>query len=352
MAKKRRNIAFSLSFLDIMACGFGAVTLLFLILRHNATEVVTPDPRLATEVELLQDDIRQAEESKTELLNSLEQLQLELVKAQGASDRVLTDLEEIERSIQSDPKDDIAKLRRQVEQLEEQTAEMEELDFGDKVREFLGDGNRQYLTGLKLGGERVIILVDGSASMLADTVVNALRRRNMNDEDKKQSPKWQWTLRTVEWLLAQLPPSSRFQVYMFNTEAEAALIGSEGEWLDAADSLVLEQVVEGIRQYSPGGGTSLINAINAINDFDDQPDNMFILTDGLPTQGAAPPKKYMVSGQQRRSYFAKALASLPGGMPVNTILFPMEGDPEAAALFWQLGVNSQGAFIAPSRDWP
>jgi len=352
MAKKRRNIAFSLSFLDIMACGFGAVTLLFLILRHNATEIVTPDPRLASEVELLQEDIRQAEKSKTELLNSLEQLQLELVKAQGASDRVLTDLEEIERSIQSDPKDDIAKLRRQVEQLEEQTAEMEEVDFGDKVREFLGDGNRQYLTGLKLGGERVIILVDGSASMLADTVVNAVRRRNMSDQDKQQSPKWQWTLRTVEWLLAQLPPSSRFQVYMFNIDAQPALAGSEGEWLDAADSLVLEQVVEGIRQYSPGNGTSLINALNSINDFEDQPDNMFILTDGLPTQGATPPKKYMVSGQQRRKFFAKALDSLPGGMPVNTILFPMEGDPEAAALFWQLGVNTQGAFIAPSRDWP
>jgi hypothetical protein len=352
MAKKRRNIAFSLSFLDIMACGFGAVTLLFLILRHNATEIVTPDPRLASEAELLQEDIRQAEESKAELLNSLEQLQLELVKAQGASDRVLTDLEEIERSIQSDPKDDLAKLRRQVEQLEEQTAEMEELDFGDKVREFLGDGNRQYLTGLRLGGERVIILVDGSASMLADTVVNAVRRRNMSDEDKLQSPKWQWTLRTVEWLLAQLPPSSRFQVYMFNTQAQPVLAGSEGEWLDAADSLVLEQVVNGIRQYSPGNGTSLINAINSINDFEDKPDNMFILTDGLPTQGAAPPKKYMVSGQQRRSHFAKALASLPGGIPVNTILFPMEGDPEAAALFWQLGVTTQGAFIAPSRDWP
>ncbi|MDB9948537.1 VWA domain-containing protein [Porticoccaceae bacterium] len=352
MAKKSRNIAFSLSFLDIMACGFGAVTLLFLILRHNATEIITPDPRLASEVELLQEDIRQAEESKSELLNSLEQLQLELVKAQGASDRVLTDLEEIERSIQSDPKDDIAKLRRQVEQLEEQTAEMEELDFGDKVREFLGDGNRQYLTGLKLGGERVIILVDGSASMLADTVVNAVRRRNMSDEAKQQSPKWQWTLRTVEWLLAQLPPSSRFQVYMFNTEAQPALVGSEGEWLDAADSLALEKVVAGIRQYSPGNGTSLINALNSINDFEDQPDNMFILTDGLPTQGAKLPKKYMVSGQQRRSFFAKALDSLPGGMPVNTILFPMEGDPEAAALFWQLGVNTQGAFIAPSRDWP
>ena len=88
---------------------------------------------------------------------------------------------------------------------------MEEVEFGDKVREFQGDGNRQYLTGLKLGGERVLILVDGSASMLADTVVNAVRRRNMEDEQKKQSPKWQWTLRTVEWLLAQLPPAVAFR---------------------------------------------------------------------------------------------------------------------------------------------
>jgi len=352
MAKQRRNIAFSLSFLDIMACGFGAVTLLFLILRHNATEVETPDPRLASEVDLLQEDIRQAQSERTELLNSLEQLQLELVTAQGASNRVITDLKQQEESIQSDPKDDLAKLRRQVEQLEEQTAQMEEADFGDKVREFLGEGNRQYLTGLKLGGERVMILVDGSASMLADTVVNAVRRRNMDDSEKKQSPKWQWTLRTTEWLLAQLPPSSRFQVYMFNTSAIPALQGSEGEWLDAADSLALEKVVQGVRQYSPGDGTSLINAISAINAFEDKPDNLYILTDGLPTQGSSAPKKYMVSGKQRRNFFADAVSKLPLGIPVNTILFPMEGDPEAAALFWQLGVTTQGAFIAPSRDWP
>lgn len=36
MARLKRKITtFSLSFLDIMACGFGAVTLLFLILKHN-----------------------------------------------------------------------------------------------------------------------------------------------------------------------------------------------------------------------------------------------------------------------------------------------------------------------------
>lgn len=351
MPKKRRNIAFSLSFLDIMACGFGAVTLLFLILRHNATEVMTPDLRLSAEVDLLQMDIHDAEQEKTQLLNSLEQVKLELVEAQGLSNRVITDLEEQEKSIQQDP-NNLDKLRRQVEQLEEETALMEEVEFGDKVRKFQGDGNRQYLTGLKLGGERVLILVDGSASMLADTVVNAVRRRNMEDEQKKQSDKWQWTLRTVDWLLAQLPASSRFQVYIFNTKAEPAMVGTSGEWLDAADSLALEQAVESIREYSPGSGTSLINAFGAMADFEDRPDNVFLLTDGLPTQGKSPPRKYMVSGKQRRQYFYDAIREFPLGVPINTILFPMEGDPEAAALFWQTALNTDGAFIAPSRDWP
>ena len=351
MPRKRRNIAFSLSFLDIMACGFGAVTLLFLILRHNAVEIITPDSQLAAEVDLLQMDIRQAEEEKTQLLNSLEKIQLELVEAQGLSERVITDLQEQENSIQSDP-NDLDKLRQQVEQLEEETAQMEEVEFGDKVREFIGDGNRQYLTGLKLGGERVLILVDGSASMLADTVVNAVRRRNMPEEQKKQSPKWQWTLRTVEWLLAQLPPSSRFQIYLFNTEASVAIAGTEGEWLDAADSLALEQAVDAVKQFNPGAGTSLSNAFAAIADFDSRPDNLFLLTDGLPTQGKQPPKKFMVSGAQRRQYFTTAMAEFPRGIPINTILFPMEGDPEAAGLFWQTALNTKGAFIAPSRDWP
>jgi len=351
MPRKRRNIAFSLSFLDIMACGFGAVTLLFLILRHNATEVVTPDIRISAEVDMLQMDIRDAEEEKVQLLNSLEEIKLELVEAQGLSKRVITDLEEQERSIQNDP-NDLDKLRREVEQLGDETAQMEEVEFGDKVREFQGDGNRQYLTGLKLGGERVLILVDGSASMLADTVVNAVRRRNMGDEQKKQSPKWQWTLRTLEWLLTQLPPSSRFQVYIFNTEAQTAVPGTEGEWLDAADSLALENAVAGIKDYSPSSGTSLINAFGAIADFEDRPDNLFLLTDGLPTQGKKPPRKYMVTGQQRRKHFNAAMKEFPRGVPINTILFPMEGDPEAAALFWQTALNTKGAFIAPSRDWP
>ena len=351
MAKKRRNIAFSLSFLDIMACGFGAVTLLFLILRHNANEIPIPDERLSSEISLLQQDIQQAEQDQVKALNSLEDIELRLVKTQGLSKRVITEIAEKEKSIQEDP-NNIDILRRQVKQLEEETAQIEDIEFGDKVREFIGDGNRQYLTGLTLGGERVLILIDGSASMLADTVVNALRRRNMDDVQKQKSAKWQWSLRTLEWLLAQLPPSSRFQVYVFNNQAQAMLAGTEGEWLDASDSLALERVMESTDAFVPSEGTSLSKAIDVIAEFDSKPDNLFILTDGLPTLGNTPPKKYMVTGSQRRQHFETAIAKLPRGIPVNTILFPMEGDPEAAALFWQLALDTKGAFIAPSRDWP
>jgi hypothetical protein len=327
MLKKRRFTAFSLSFLDIMACGFGAVTLLFLILRHSVVVEVQPDVKLSAEVEMLKEDVEVAEQERSDLLNSIEDLEIQLVTTQGLSTRYLTELEEAEESIQSDPEERIAKLRRQVQELERETSRMEEVEYGDKVRQFLGEGNRQYLTGLTLGGERVMVLVDGSA-------------------------KWQWTMRTVEWLLAQLPASSRFQVYIFNSQAFPAVAGSEGEWLDAADSLQLEEAVDGLKEFAPDGGTSLENAITALKDFAEPPDNLFLLTDGLPTQGKAPPGSAMVTGEQRRRNFLTAVEKLPVGVPVNTILFPMEGDPEAAALFWQFAMMTNGAFIAPSRDWP
>ena len=64
------------------------------------------------------------------------------------------------------------------------------------------------------------------------------------------------------------------------------------------------------------------------------------------------PKNYMVTGGQRKQFFNEAISRLSPGIPINTILFPMEGDPEAAALYWQLALDTNGAFVAPSRDWP
>ena len=76
---------------------------------------------------------------------------------------------------------------------------------GDKVRSFVGDGDRQYLTGLKVGGKRILFLVDASASMLADTIVNAVRRRLLPEADRVRADKWRKAVRAVDWLTTQIP---------------------------------------------------------------------------------------------------------------------------------------------------
>jgi hypothetical protein len=40
------------------------------------------------------------------------------------------------------------------------------------------------------------------------------------------------------------------------------------------------------------------------------------------------------------------------GVPINTILFAMEGDPAAAPGYWLLAIRTGGSMLAPAEDWP
>lgn len=336
-----------------MACGFGAVTLLFLILKHDATAVESADPFLVAETNLLQQDIQVGQEQLVSLKNSLKDLEQTYVEAQGLSKRVLQETEQVRRelSAQADPEQEVALLRKQVEALEQETARLEEEGNKDDVRRFIGDGERQYLTGLKLGGQRIMILVDASASMLSDNIVNVIRRRNMSDSVKRRSDKWQRAVRTTEWLVAQLPIDSQYQIYTFNTSAQA-VSGDNGIWRNTSNGTGLDSAIKSLSNTVPQKGTSLINAFEALNKFDRPPDNLFLITDGLPTQGKKAPSGSTISGKDRIKLFHQAVKVLPGRMPVNVLLFPMEGDPAAAAGFWQLALSTNGSFMSPSRDWP
>jgi hypothetical protein len=102
----------------------------------------------------------------------------------------------------------------------------------------------------------------------------------------------------------------------------------------------------------PGYGTSLANGFKSAATMLQRPDNILLLTDGLPTQSAGKTKRMSVSGKQRVQFFEQAIKALPENIPVNTILFPMEGDPMAAVLFWKLAVDTEGSFLTPTSDWP
>ena len=83
-----------------------------------------------------------------------------------------------------------------------------------------------------------------------------------------------------------------------------------------------------------------------------KPDNILLVTDGLPTQGRGKPTGTTVSAAERLAHFETAVRSLSSGIPVNTILLPMEGDAYAAAAYWKLAIDTRGSFMTPARDWP
>ena len=357
MAKKRRFSTFSLSFLDIMSCGFGAVALIFLIIKHdvdNQTESL--HPQLQAEVSLLEEEILDGEANLVRAKNTVSDVDQRIAEAQGLARIINEDLNTVQAAIKNtdDPNQDISALQQKLQELESEKQRLQEENekLGNKSRRFVGQGNRQYLTGLKLGGSNVLILLDSSASMLGETIVNIVRRRNMDTSAKLASEKWQRALGTVEWLTAQLPQAASYQIFNFNTQASAGISGSERQWLKVSDKAQLERVVDNLRQVTPENGTNLYQSFTALAGLSPAPDNIFIITDGLPTLGRKAPKKNTITGPDRLKLFNEAIELLPKGVPVNTILLPLEGDIMAAPAYWQLAQVTQGAFLTPSKDWP
>lgn len=362
---KRRPVSpFSLSFLDIMFCGFGAVVLLVLILNTDTVRARNETfADLSSEVTRLEQEVIIGEDERVLARNSLAALDEERVATEGESERIIETIRTLEIQIATLEKETLASRRH----INELSSDLKNLDTeqrrqgadavageaeGTRVRAFKGDGDRQYLTGLKVGGKRVLILVDVSASMLDETIINIVRRRNMDAASKRNAAKWRRALTTVDWLVSNLPPSARFQIYAFNTSAEPVVAGSDGRWLQASNRDEVEAAVSGLHKMIPAGGTSLYKALAVAKKLSARPDNILLVTDGLPTQGRSKPTGTTVSAASRLKHFETAVNNLPSGIPVNTILLPMEGDAYAAAAFWKLAVDTRGSFLTPARDWP
>ena len=352
-----------MSFLDAMTCGLGAVILLYMIINAAVTrEKNDVSQDLKAEVDRLEAQILEEQEYLVEARNTVNEITKDQVITQGLSRRLIEVLSESQEELATMEKTTLAKkehvnkLAADLKSLEEDAKRLsaqtpsEEVP-GDKVRAIIGDGDRQYLTGLKLGGRRTVILLDTSASMLDRTIVSIIRLRNLREDRRVKAPKWRRTLATVDWLTAQIPAESFFQIITFN-EKSRQLNPKSDTWLPGQDADVLEEVNQSLAELVPRGGTSLHNAFDAVAAMSPRPDNLIIITDGLPTQGNTPPPKGTISAKKRLKLFVQASKKIPRGMPVNVILMPMEGDPMATSAFWKLAVSSRGSFMSPPKDWP
>ena len=359
---RRETVIFSMSFLDVMSCGFGAVVLVFLIINHASQvqgDIVNQE--LLSEIRLLdyqvptgERDLVELKEEREALLKSVSDADKQLNSTKQQLDIRAEDLAELEE-ISLAKIESLEQLKSDVESREEELKRLKAIEAegdGSRIRSFTGEGDRQYLTGLKVGGKNILVAIDTSASMLDDDIVNVIRRRNMSDERRLRAPKWQRAIRTVEWLSSQMPLDASFQIYGFNEETQAMLEPTHGEWIELGEGRELEDALDKLKETIPEKGTSLENLALAMAEMEPPPDNVYLITDSLPTMGTRVPRGRTVTGRARLDLFQTAVRRSPAQVPLNVIMCPMEGDPMAAAAFWNLARISGGSFLSPSRDWP
>ncbi len=360
MARKRRFTVFSLSFLDVMSCGFGAVVLIFLVINHRIDAdhpsidraLLAESRKLDFLIETGQADLAELEERVLDRRKRVAEARRRLLAAMADEERRKKDTDELEAETIAQ-QESIEELKADVETREQDVRRLqaeEEAQAGAKLREIKGEGDRQYLTGLYVGGSHMLIALDTSASMLDETIVQIVRRRNMAAERQRRAPKWQRALRTVEWLAAQVPFESNFQILTF--AEQAAFVVPDKVWVDAMDPVALDDALQRIENIVPTGGTNLEAFAGAIAGMNPLPDSIFLITDGLPTRATREPRRATVTGRQRIRLFEDAVKDLPRGVPINPILLPLEGDQQASAAYWKLARATGGTYMSPSADWP
>ncbi len=333
-----------------MSCGFGAAVLIFTIIKHNTSVLNEETDSGVSEYETLQKEVAEHTERSAQLVVRLVGLAEDINKARAQRQAWEKVNDALKMSRPAANVGDFSALQEQLKR--KQAALTKERKKGAQVRKIVKAGKRQYLTGLSVEGKRILILLDKSASMVDDNIVNIVRSKFLVPEEKRKADKWRWALSVFNWLTAHLPPGSHYQVMGFNDETILALGNRGKSWLPVNDKKTLEQAVQAVAQWIPENGTNLEKAFQAVDELSVWPDSIYLITDSLPTQAVTFLKRDTVSGEKRLDYFQDAVARLKQHVVVNVILLPIEGDPLAPAAFWRLATSTGGRFLAPPRDWP
>ena len=361
MTRRRSIEVFTLSFLDCICCGFGAVILFYTIVSAQSGVVrLKETDTLSSEVSRLREQVLTGERNLVALRDALTRTRNDTASATRETNRIVTDLESRREQLSSYDAQTLAR-RAHIEQLKADIRSLEEsnrrLEAGSPERAPLGQqvsgraaAERRYITGLTLHGGNILILLDVSASMLHQDLVEILKLRNQDDAHKRAAAKWRRAVAIVDWLMTQMPPASHYQVLTFNTQARPLLTG--GGWLAAGDAAARERGMQALELLVPANGTSLYNAFAAARSLVPLPDQIVLITDGLPTQGKSAGLRRYVNSAERMRLFDEAVPQLPEHVPIDSVLLPMQGDLQAAHRFWHLARVTDGTLLMPAKDWP
>ncbi|MCC3305197.1 vWA domain-containing protein [Sneathiella sp. HT1-7] len=356
MRKRRETEGVSLSFLDIMSCGLGAAVLILILLK------LQPD-QSAVDVDALKKELEVRHEKAEELQVTLEQDQLELEALNSRLASLAGKKDALTEAINNSTSRMEEKVA-EIKSVTESIVKKPPLQKADPVQSDQG-GEEEYLLGLKVEGKRIAFLIDTSASMTDEKLVDIIGRKVASDAEKKQGPKWRRTIRTVKWLANRIPKKSQAKFVGFNEKVFA--IGPSS-WFSGSDAAAIESVFQRMENVVPEGATNLEAVLESVNGFSDAPTDYYLVTDGLPTAGTSNfvslnpfsncnslfGKSATISGDCRLKLFQYTIRKhgIHKGRPVNVVLLPLEGDPKAAPAFWSWTFSTNGLMISPAESWP
>ena len=176
--KRRPDDGFNMSFLDVMACGLGAIILIFILVDFHAYQ---PEP--TDETNKLQQELNAAARQREQLQKSIDELNEKIAMESST--------QQDSRSSQADTRSTQSKLLQQIStelavvaDLEKQLAAIARLPVPDANVQLSGSGQQNYITGLKVEGQEIGILLDKSASMMGDNLLEILRFMALPDNQK------------------------------------------------------------------------------------------------------------------------------------------------------------------------
>ena len=372
---KTSVVSFGLAFLDCLCCGLGAATLLLLIVKHGPAEVAhADDSGIARRTQEVIVELRALE-------SEIQRLESEL----GQSDKRIAEAQAKQRaqsSVQSSAAAQLAQLTTQLNQLRASLS-ASQADFGlaqdaqrlaTQVPATEAAPKTGDVVGIEVLPTHVVVLLDKSASMVGENLVEILRRRASSPQTRINAPKWVSARGTAKWVYRQLPDGADYQILTYSDVVrdlggKTYAHGASIHWLKKSATDDQTKINLPLNAVDPIGPTNMELALNVAGQLKPQPKQILLITDGLPSvPGVARlrlvkgcPSSRSQSGTVwltpacRLSIFKRSVDLVQRRLPntqVSVVMLPLEGDADSFYHYWQFAANTTGRVLTPATGWP
>ena len=336
--------ASTMSFIDAMSCGLGAAILIFFIIDFKSGSASGGD--IETEISVLKTEIKEYSQRNADLGEQVSNTKTQVSKlANATADATMANI-----NLEIDNSDTASQNAAITAKLEE------ELKKRGEVKDAPNPGLQGQLLGIKVQGKHIAILFDSSASMSAERIIDVVVAQDTGPAALAQGKKWGQSRRLANWVVDQVPATSKFDLIAFSEQASSLTNG----YIAMSDKAAVGKLKVDVMNSTPIGGTNLSSAINYVKSMNPQPTHAYLITDGLPTKknggrsgvsGCKNGSPY-VSGRCRAGLVSSAQQSWLRSIELNIFLLHLEGDSKSAPLYYRWARATNGVLFSPTRHWP